>query len=251
MITDKKAAIITGGGQGIGKAIAIELLKKGYGVTIAEIDSEAGKETEKELHDFGPAYFIETDIRNEPSVIFTINETINRFGNIHLLINNAAIFESKPIESLTLPEWNNIIGTNLTGAFLCSKYAASHLSINNGSIINISSTRALMSEPNTEAYSASKGALLSLTHALAISLAPKIKVNCISPGWIEVRDWKKIKNRIVPENTIQDKALQPLQRIGTPYDIASMVLYLAESNLYITGQNFIIDGGMVRKTNYS
>ena len=251
MFTDKKAAIITGGAQGIGKGIAIELLKKGYGVVIAEIDSEAGKETEKELHDFGSVYFIETDIRNEPSVIFTINETVNRFGNIHLLINNAAIFESKPIESLTLSEWNNIIATNLTGAFLCSKYAASHLSINNGSIINISSTRALISEPNTEAYSASKGALLSLTHALAISLAPKIKVNCISPGWIEVRDWKKIKNRIVPEHTRKDKALQPLQRIGTPYDIASMVLYLAEGNVYITGQNFIIDGGTIKRMNYN
>ncbi len=250
MITDKKAAVITGGAQGIGKGIALELLKKGYGVVLAEIDSEAGKETEKELKDFGSVFFIETDIRSEPSVIFTINETINKFGNIYLLINNAAIFESKPMEALTLHEWNNIISTNLTGAFLCSKYAASHLAINNGSIINISSTRALMSEPDTEAYSASKGGLVSLTHALAISLAPKVKVNCISPGWIEVRDWKKVKNRIVPEHSKHDKAQQPLQRIGTPYDIASMVLYLTENNLFITGQNFIIDGGAVKKMDY-
>lgn len=251
MIEDKMAAIVTGGAQGIGKCITLELLKKGYGVIIAEIDSEAGKETESELHDFGTIYFLETDIRSEPSVIFTINEAVNRFGNIKLLINNAAVFESKPIEQISLQQWNNIINTNLTGAFLCSKYAAPHLSINNGSIINISSTHALSSEPDTEAYTASKGGLIALTHALAISLAPKVRVNCISPGWIEVRDWKKVSKRIVPEHSWQDKAQQPLDRIGSPYDIASMVLYLADkNNSYITGQNFVIDGGSLKKMIY-
>lgn len=251
MLSDKKAAIVTGGGQGIGKAIAQELLKNGYGVILAEIDPEAGAEAQKELQDFGSVFFIETDVKSEPSVIFTIEQTINRFGKINALINNAAIFESKPIDLLTLEDWNNVLHTNLTGAFLFSKYAASHLILNHGSIVNISSTRSLMSETNTEAYSASKGGLVSLTHALSISLAPNVRVNCISPGWIEVRDWKKRRNKIVPEHTKQDKAQHPCGRVGTPYDITSMVLFLLdENNSFITGQNFVIDGGMTKKMIY-
>lgn len=252
MFKDKKVAVVTGGGQGIGKCIAMELLKKGYAVTLAELDSEAGIETEQELKDFGEVSFIETDIRSEPSVIFTIEQTVKRFGNINILINNAAIFGKKNLDQLTLQEWNNIVNTNLTGAFLCCKYASPHLSVNHGTIINISSTRSLMSEPFTEAYSASKGALVSLTHALAISLAPNIRVNCISAGWIEVRDWKKMSQRIVPEHSIIEKLHHPSGRIGTPYDIASMVIFLVDDqNSFITGQNFIIDGGIVKKMVYS
>lgn len=251
MTNNNKAAIITGGGQGIGKGIALELLKKGYGVILAEIDLEAGNEAQRELKDFGTVFFVETDVRSEISVISTIEETIRKFGNIHVLVNNAGIFETKPLDLVSLEDWNNIISTNLTGAFLFSKYASVHLSLVNGSIINIASTRALMSEPHTEAYSATKGGIVSLTHSMAISLAPKIRVNCISPGWIEVRDWKKNSRKIVPEHTRNEKALHPVGKIGTPYDIASMVLFLIdEQNSFITGQNFVIDGGMVKKMIY-
>ena len=248
----KKTAIVTGAGQGIGKGIARVLLEHEYQVVLAEIDSESGRETQAELRDFGPALFIETDVSSEPSVIYMIEETINRFGRIDLLVNNAGIMQRKPIHLLTLQEWERVMGVNLTGTFLCCKYAASFLSTHRGSIVNIASTRALMSEPHTEAYSASKGAVVALTHALALSLGPQVRVNCISPGWIEVGDWKKSTHRLVPEHTEQDISQHPVNRIGSPFDIASMVLFLADQNNgFITGQNFIIDGGMTKKMIYA
>ena len=247
---NKKTAIVTGGGQGIGKAIARLLLENNFSVVLAEIDSDAGRETQQELRDFGEVTFIETDVSSEPSVIYMVEETVNRFGKIKLLVNNAGVFIQKPINFLTLQEWNHILGVNLTGTFLCSKYASSNFT-DHASIINISSTRALMSEPDTESYSATKGAMIALTHAMAVSLGPQIRVNCISPGWVEVRDWKKSIRRIVPEHSEQDKAQHPAGRVGSPMDIASMVLYLTEDkNSFITGQNIVIDGGMTKKMTY-
>jgi len=247
----KKTAIVTGGGQGIGKAIARTLLENNFNVILAEIDSEAGREAQAELRDFGPAVFIETDVSSEPSVVYMVEETVRRFRRIDCLINNAAVNSKKPIHNMTLEEWNSTIGVNLTGAFLCAKYTSSHISLQQGSIINIASTRALMSEPDTEAYSASKGGVIALTHSLAISLAPEIRVNCISPGWIEVRDWKKTSNKIVPVHSETDTSQHPAGRVGNPYDVASLVNFLVDdNNSFITGQNFVVDGGMTKKMIY-
>lgn len=247
----KKTAIVTGGGQGIGKAIARTLLENNFNVILAEIDSEAGREAQAELRDFGPAVFIETDVSSEPSVVYMVEETVRRFRRIDCLINNAAVNSQKPIHNMTLEEWNSTIGVNLTGAFLCAKYTSSHISLQQGSIINIASTRALMSEPDTEAYSASKGGIIALTHSLAISLAPEIRVNSISPGWIEVRDWKKTSNKIVPVHSETDTSQHPAGRVGNPYDVASLVNFLVDdNNSFITGQNFVVDGGMTRKMIY-
>ena len=247
----KKTAIVTGGGQGIGKAIARTLLENNFNVILAEIDSEAGREAQAELRDFGPAVFIETDVSSEPSVSYMVEETVRRFRRIDCLINNAAVNSQKPIHTMTLEEWNSIIGINLTGAFLCAKYTSSHISLQQGSIINIASTRALMSEPDTEAYSASKGGIVALTHSLAISLAPEIRVNCISPGWIEVRDWNKTSNKIVSVHSETDMSQHPAGRVGNPYDVASLVKFLVDdNNSFITGQNFVVDGGMTKKMIY-
>jgi NAD(P)-dependent dehydrogenase (short-subunit alcohol dehydrogenase family) len=250
-MVDKKVAIVTGGGQGIGKAISRRLLETGFNVVIAEIDEEAGRETASELSDIGNILFIETDVSNEMTVSYMVNETSLRFGKIDVLVNNAGIFQSCVLSDLTLDAWNRIISVNLTGTLLSSKYAAPILSVHHGSIINISSTRALMSEPNTEAYSASKGGILSLTHALALSLAPDVRVNCISPGWIDVSEWKKMRERTIPDVAEKDKAQHPSGRVGTPEDIASMVEFLTkDENTFITGQNFVIDGGMTKKMVY-
>jgi len=247
----KKVAIVTGGGQGIGKAIAKKFLENSISVVIAEIDEEAGRETEEEYSSLGEIKFIKTDVSNEEEVRNMIEETIKIFGRINYLINNAGIGINKHISELTLEEWNRVLGVNLTGAFLCSKYAYPYLKKEKGVIINIASTRAFMSEPNTEAYSASKGGIYALTHALAISLGPDIRVNCISPGWIEVSEWKKKSLRKPAELTELDHKQHPVGRVGRPEDIANLVLYLISDDAgFITGANFIVDGGMTRKMIY-
>ena len=249
----EKVAIVTGGGQGIGKAIAKRFLEEKMKVVIAEIDQEAGRETEAEYKNLGSIEFIQTDVSNEDSVKNLIRETNHNFGQIDVLVNNAARAnpENSPLTELSLDDWNHTISINLTGVFLCSKHSVAHLRKNKGTIINIASTRALMSEPNTEAYSASKGGVVALTHALAISLGPDIRVNSISPGWIDVSEWQKLAKRHRTELTEQDHQQHPVGRVGKPEDIASLAVYFASAEAdFITGTNFVIDGGMTNKMIY-
>jgi NAD(P)-dependent dehydrogenase (short-subunit alcohol dehydrogenase family) len=244
-------AIITGGAQGIGKAIGRQLLSRGMAIVIADNDKEAGRETLAEFQALGTVRFIATDVAAEPRVQKMVASTVKTFGRLDVLVNNAAIMANAAPTQLTLADWNRVLAVNLTGAFLCSKHAAPHLSRRLGAIINIASTRAFMSEPNTEAYSASKGGLVALTHALAMSLGPKVRVNCISPGWIETESSKKPRGRRVPHFSEADRQQHPAGRVGTPADIAALVDYLvADTAGFITAANFIVDGGMTRKMIY-
>jgi len=251
MKKNNRTAIITGAAQGIGKHTALVLIQQGFNVVVADSDTEALAEMKKELKTTEKALFSTTNVANEEDVKDMINQTIQRFGAIDVLINNAAIGINKPIIELTLDEWNSVIATNLTGAFLCTKYAAPYLKTSHGSVVNICSTRALMSEKDTEAYSATKGGILALTHALAISLGPEIRVNAISPGWIEVSRLKKksaIQEVVLSE---EDHSQHPAGRAGKAEDISSMILFLIDpANSFITGQNFVIDGGMTKKMMY-
>lgn len=251
MTNSDKTAIITGGGQGIGKAIAQKFLQEGLRVVIAEIDEEAGRETEAEYSALGEIHFLHCDVSSESQVKNMVEKTLDIFGQLDILVNNAAIGNNRPVAQLTLSEWNRVLGINLTGGFLCSKYASPHLKKQQGCIINIASTRALMSEADTEAYSASKGGVLALTHALAVSLGPEIRVNCISPGWIEVSEWKKSSDRAPEHLSRADHRQHPAGRVGKPSDVAALAWFLANpDNDFITGQNFIVDGGMTRKMIY-
>jgi hypothetical protein len=140
---------------------------------------------------------------------------------------------------------------NLTAAFLFSKHSAALLRKSRGAIVNIASTRALMSEPNTEAYSASKGGIAALTHALALSLGPEVRVNCVSPGWIDVREWRKRSRREKAKLSAADHLQHPAGRVGGPEDIASLVSFLVSPEAgFITGANIVADGGMTRKMIY-
>ena len=246
----KKNIIITGGAQGIGKIVSKELLKKGWMISVFEKDEEAIEDFRKEIKTVELSFFT-VDVSNETSVRNAVEAAAAQSGNITGLINNAGIMVRKPLTELSLQEWNQVIGTNLTGTFLCTKYAAPHLKKEKGSIVNITSTRALQSEPDTESYSASKGGILALTHASAMSLGPDIRVNCISPGWIDVSGVKKqsVANQI--ELREIDHQQHPAGRVGKAEDIARMVLFLLNAeNDFITAQNFIVDGGMTRKMIY-
>lgn len=246
-----QAVIITGAGQGIGKAMAKTFLENGYKVLIADIDRDAGEECQQELKALGSIQFEACDVSQEPDVE-RLKQAASLFSQgINCLINNAGFMIEKPLAQLSIEEWNSVIGTNLTGTFLCAKALAPMLKQSHGSIINIASTRAYMSEPNTESYAASKGGILALTHALAMSLGPDIRVNSISPGWIEVSEWKKQSLRQSAKLSKEDHEQHPAGRVGTPNDVAQLALYLASNeSSFVTGSDFIVDGGMTRKMIY-
>ncbi|MBB1487940.1 glucose 1-dehydrogenase [Oceanospirillum sediminis] len=250
----RKVALVTGGAQGIGRAICRGLLHQGMQVICADIDMEAADETVAAYQELGDIRALSMDVADEPAVIQGIKQIINEFGRLDVLVNNAGLSSpfNDPIEDMSLDDWQRYLDVNLTGVFLVSKYAIPYLREQKGSIINIASTRAIQSERDTEAYAASKGGVLSLTHAMAISQSPDIRVNCISPGWIEVGDWQKSRARIEPIHSPSDLAQHPVGRIGKPDDVAYMVCYLATDVAgFITGQNFVIDGGMGIQMNYN
>lgn len=248
----RPVAIVTGGGQGIGRAIAARLLGDGYAVAIADLDGEAAEDAVQELGAPGAAVAFATDVSSEAAVTALVTSTVDAFGRLDALVNNAGISRNRPLAELSLADWETVIGTNLTAQFLCARHAAPHLAATGaGAIVNIASTRALMSEADTEAYSASKGGVVALSHALAISLAPKIRVNCISPGWIDVSGWKKRSARRPAELTARDHAQHPAGRVGRPEDVAACAAWLVSERAgFVTGANVVIDGGMTRKMIY-
>jgi len=247
----RRTVMVTGGGQGIGKVIVGHLLEGGYNVSVLDVDPEALGELEQTYPLPDRLCTTALDVSREEDVGSFLKRTVEKFGGVYGVVNNAGISRNKPLWELSLEDWNTVLGVNLTGPFLLVKHAAPYLEAEGGVVINICSTRALMSEPNTEAYSASKGGLLTLTHALAMSLGPKIRVNAISPGWIEVSAYKKSSRRKDPRLSEADHAQHPAGRVGDPSDIARMVLFLLDpANSFITGQNFVIDGGMTKKMIY-
>lgn len=246
----KSHIIVTGGAQGIGKITAIELIKNNYYVSVFDQDKEALNEMKSEINSEHCSFYL-VDVSKEEEVITAISDTIKIIGSLYGLINNAAISINKHITELTLNEWQQVISTNLTGTFLCSKYALPYLTKSKGCIINMASTRAFQSEPDTEAYSASKGGVFAFTHALAMSAAPHVRVNCISPGWIDVSNVKKSSLAHQANLSQEDHKQHPAGRVGKALDIARTILFLLdERNDFITAQNFMIDGGMTRKMIY-
>ncbi|MGG3835339.1 MULTISPECIES: SDR family NAD(P)-dependent oxidoreductase [Geobacillus] len=247
MSMEQKTAIVTGGANGIGKAIARAYAKQGANVVIIDRDIQNGEAFAAQLQSDGfQAIFVAADVRKVDDIERFVQEAAGRFGRIDYLINNAGVSRWKSPYELTAKEWDDVLSTNLRSAFFASREAAKYMRRNakGGAIVNIASTRALMSEPNSEAYAASKGGLVALTHALAVSFADdRIRVNCISPGWIETGDYGQLRDI--------DHRQHPAGRVGKPDDIARACLYLCdEENDFITGVNLVIDGGMTRKMIY-
>ena len=230
-----KTILITGGAQGIGHGCAEHFLKSGWNVTAVDIQPiESSDRLE----------VVRGDTSLEATAKLAVAKTIERFGRLDALVNNAGVGTrgNFKVEELSLEEWNRVLGINLTGYFLMAKHAAQFLRKTKGAIVNIASTRALMSERDTEAYAASKGGVVALTHALAVSLSPDVRVNCISPGWIETHGGAK--------HSDADRLQHPAGRVGVPQDIAELADYLIAAG-FVTGQNFVADGGMTKKMIYA
>ncbi len=242
MAKSKRVALVTGGANGIGRAICRHLLGSGWRVGIVDLPgSGLARSFPSQAHN---VVLIEGDVREEETAARAVAALAERFGRLDGLVCNAGVMIRKPLQRLTLAEWHRVIDTNLTATFLLARAAATALRKARGAMVTIASTRAKMSEPNTESYSASKGGLVALTHSLAASLGPEVRVNCVSPGWIATKDYAALRRK--------DHTQHPAGRVGKPRDVAEIVAFLldAERSGFVTGANFVIDGGMTRKMIY-
>ncbi|WP_297835475.1 SDR family oxidoreductase [Pseudomonas sp.] len=244
-----KVALVTGAARGIGLGIAAWLISESWQVVLTDLDRERGAKVAKVLGE--NALFIAMDVSSEEQVKAGVAEVLGQFGRLDALVCNAAVADphNTILETLTLSYWNRVLAVNLSGPMLLAKHCAPYLRAHCGAIVNLTSTRTAQSEPDTEAYAASKGGLLALTHALAISLGPEIRVNAVSPGWIDTRD--PSVRRAEPLSDA-DHAQHPAGRVGTVEDVAAMVAWLLSKNAgFVTGQEFVVDGGMTKKMVYA
>ena len=243
-----KIVFVTGGASGIGRAIVSQFCHQGADVTFCDVDAEAGCQLVEHMGD-RLCSFVHVDVADAQALEQAVQQVIDWKGNIDILINNVGVSRFVPLLDLSISDFDAVLHINLRSTFVTSRTLAKHREAHPeynsyGRIINMASTRYLMSEPHSEVYAASKGGIVSLTHALAMSLsAYHITVNSISPGWVEVGDYATLRS--------SDHQQHPSGRVGRPEDIARMCLYLCqEENDFINAQNIVIDGGMTKKMIY-
>ncbi|TWE09735.1 NAD(P)-dependent dehydrogenase (short-subunit alcohol dehydrogenase family) [Pseudomonas sp. AG1028] len=243
-----RVALVTGAARGIGEGVAHWLLEHGWRVALCDLAGSQGAEVAAALGEH--AAFVAMDVSDETQVAQGVAAVIERFGRLDALVCNAGVASphSGPLQELSLEQWNQVLAINLSGPMLLAKHCAAHLRATGGTIVNMASTRASQSEPESEAYAASKGGLIALTHALAISLGPSIRVNAVSPGWIDSRD---AAQRASEPLSVEDHAQHPVGRVGQVEDVAALVAWLLSPEAgFVTGQEFVTDGGMTRKMIY-
>lgn len=242
-----KVAIITGAGAGIGEATAILFAKEGAKVCCNSISESAEKVAEKIKANGGEAIFVQADVAIEEKAKKIIDDTVKDFGKIDILFNNAGIVLGGAIDEMSTEDWDRTIAVNVRGIYLVSKYAIPHLKKSYGVIINNSSSVAFKGVKNRAAYTASKGAVLSMTRAMAMDyLEDKIRVNAICPGTTDTPSLtERIKSRGGNFEEVKQQYIvrQRLGRLGKPEEIAEGVLFLA-LNEFCTGVSLLVDGGM-------
>ena len=234
-----KTAFVTGGARRIGRAIAVALAQAGadVGITYRESEAEAVR-TAQEIEGLGcRALAVECDVRSEASVRRAIARATGRFGRLDVVVNNAAVFASAPLESISLDQWDAVFETNARGPFLVAREALVHLRAVQGRIVNIGSLGGLHAWAGHAHYCASKAALHMLTQAMAKGFAPEVAVNCVAPGWIEFDGSSEA-------DAARFAARTPMQRNGTAEEVAQAVLFFAAGPEFVTGQILVVDGGL-------
>jgi NAD(P)-dependent dehydrogenase (short-subunit alcohol dehydrogenase family) len=235
-----KSALVTGGARRIGRSIALALAAAGANVAITyRVSKEEAPQTTSEIAAFGvKSAAIECDVRSESSVRRAIETAIGSFGRLDLLINNAAVFRSASLESISIEEWDDVFATNTRGPFLVAREALPHLRAVHGRIVNIGSLGGLRPWASHAHYCSSKAAVHMLTMTMAKAFAPEISVNCVVPGSIDPdgTDTSELATRLA------DKT--PMKRNGRGKDVAEAVLFFATGPTFITGQILAVDGGL-------
>jgi 3-oxoacyl-[acyl-carrier protein] reductase/pteridine reductase len=234
-----KSALVTGGTRRVGRGIALALAQAGADVSFTYLTSgPEAAQTASEIESLGRrALAVECDVRSETSVRAAVAATAGRFGQLDILVNNAAVFDSAPLDSLTLDQWDAVFETNARGPFLAAREALAYLRTAHGKIINIGSLGGMQAWAGHAHYCASKAALHSLTQAMAKAFAPEVSVNCVAPGWIELEESDAWQAAHFALKT-------PMQRNGSVEDVAQAVLFFAAGPHFVTGQVLAVDGGL-------
>ncbi len=233
-----RGVIVTGGAHGIGKQICLDFLQAGDKVCFIDIDEERSAEFVKEHSNL---FYFYGDVADPSTLKRFVEFAMGKMHRIDVLVNNACRGSRGILSSISYEEFDYILSVGLKAPYELSRLCRDELIKNKGRIINIASTRAFQSEPDSEAYASAKGGIVALTHALAISLAPHVLVNCIAPGWINVSERQDFSR--------EDQAAIPAGKVGTPKDISNMVLFLCEQD-FITGETIVVDGGMSKRMIY-
>ncbi len=234
-----KSALVTGGARRIGRGIALALAQAGADVAITFLNSKTeAAQTVKEIEALGRrALAVECDVRSEASVRGAIAAMTGQFGRLDILVNNAAVYESIPLERISLEQWDAVFETNARGPFLVAREALPHLRAVQGRIVNIGSLGGMRAWAGHAHYCASKAALHMLTQAMAKAFAPAVSVNCVAPGWIGLEGDPG-------DAAAHSAARTPMQRNGTADDVAQAVLFFATGPQFVTGQILGVDGGL-------
>lgn len=236
-----RVAVVTGGGSGIGAACCRLLVAEGANVLVLDCNGQAAENVAATLGSAASPAAV--DVTSEAEVQNAMRAFAERFGTIHVLVNNAGVAVRRSASELDDEDWRRVIDVNLRGAFLCSKHAVPHIARQGGSIIHMASVVGITGVRNRAAYSASKGGLVALTRNMAMDYAQSaVRVNCVCPGFVRTPFTKALLAD--PEREARLTSLHPLGRIGEPDDIAKTVLFLAsDDSSWITGQVIAVDGG--------
>ena len=233
-----RGIVVTGGGHGIGKQICLDFIKAGDQVCFIDTDEKKSAEFAESNPDL---FYFHGDVADPAALKQFIEFSLENLKRIDVLVNNACRGNKGILSGLSYEEYDYTLSVGLKAPYELSRLCKEELIKNRGRIINIASSRAFQSEPDTEAYASAKGGIVALTHALAISLGPGVLVNCIAPGWINVTEQQEFSR--------EDRLAIPAGKVGTPKDISDMVMFLCKQD-FITGETITVDGGMSKRMIY-